>query len=97
MNQETKNNEIREDELKNVNGSMDLGILPGFGTPNGEQQNNAMELNDDELNAAAGGCQDHDPNYYAATPPCVRCGYKYMLIGMPCPCCGASVEEQIGG
>ena len=32
-----------------------------------------LELTDDQLEAAAGGCDDHDPNYHAATPPC---GYK---------------------
>ena len=55
------------------------------------------ELSDDELTSAAGGCEYHDPKYYAATPPCVRCAYKYMESGKACPCCGASWEEQIGG
>lgn len=56
-----------------------------------------LELKDEELKNVSGGCEDHDPNYYAATPPCVRCGYKYMEIGKACPCCGASEEEQLGG
>lgn len=55
------------------------------------------EISDAELEQAVGGCADHDPNYYAATPPCVRCAYKYMEIGKACPCCGASPEEQLGG
>ena len=40
-----------------------------------------LELAEDQLEEVAGGCEDHDPNYYAATPPCVRCGYKYMQVG----------------
>lgn len=56
-----------------------------------------IELNEEQLLKVSGGCEDHDPDYYAATPPCVRCGYKYMVIGKSCPCCGASEEEQLGG
>ncbi|MBQ7886586.1 MAG: hypothetical protein IJ313_06805 [Clostridia bacterium] len=55
------------------------------------------EISDAELEQAVGGCEDHDPNYYAVIPPCVRCAYKYMESQKPCPCCGASWEEQIGG
>lgn len=64
---------------------------------NKEIKNTAAELDDDALENAAGGCDNHDPDFYAATPPCVRCHYKYMECGKPCPCCGASVEEQLGG
>ena len=56
-----------------------------------------LELAEDQLEEVAGGCEDHDPNYYAATPPCVRCGYKYMQVGKACSCCGASEAEQLGG
>ena len=56
-----------------------------------------LELAEDQLEEVSGGCEDHDPNYYAATPPCVRCGYKYMQVGKACSCCGASEEEQLGG
>ena len=55
------------------------------------------EISAEELASATGGCEYHDPNYYAVTPPCVRCAYKYMESGKPCPCCGASWQEQIGG
>ena len=37
-----------------------------------------LELAEDQLEGVSGGCEDHDPDYYAATPPCVRCGYKYI-------------------
>ena len=56
-----------------------------------------LELNDEQLDEVTGGCDDHDRNYYAPTPPCVRCAYKYMETGKACPCCGASWEVQLGG
>lgn len=56
-----------------------------------------IELTGVQLAEVTGGCDDHDPNYYAVIPPCVRCAYKYMESGKPCPCCGASWQEQIGG
>lgn len=47
MNEEIRKNEIREEELENINGGKDLGILPGFGETVIEQRNkeNVMELN----------------------------------------------------
>ena len=56
-----------------------------------------LEMEEEQLQEVTGGCDDHDPNFYAATPPCVRCGYIYMETGKACPCCGASWKEQIGG
>lgn len=56
-----------------------------------------LDLADGQLEEVSAGCDDHDPEYYAAQPPCVRCAYKYMKYGKPCPCCGASWEEQLGG
>jgi len=56
-----------------------------------------LNLADEHLEEVSGGCEYHDPNYYAVTPPCVRCGYKYMEVNKACPCCGAGWEEQIGG
>ena len=47
MNEEIRKNEIREEELENVNGGTGLGILPGVGETVIEQRNkeNVMELN----------------------------------------------------
>lgn len=56
-----------------------------------------LDLADEQLEEVSAGCDDHDPEYYAAQPPCVRCAYKYMIYGKTCPCCGASWEEQLGG
>ena len=56
-----------------------------------------IELEEDQLREVSGGCDDHDRNYCAAMPPCVRCGCKFMETGKACPCCGASAEEQLGG
>ena len=56
-----------------------------------------IELEEDQLQEVSGGCDDHDPNFYAPVPPYVRCAYKYMESGKACPCCSASWEEQIGG
>jgi len=52
MNEEIRSNEIREEELENINGGMVFTILPGFGSTEREQRNkdvkkNSMELNDD--------------------------------------------------
>ena len=57
MNEEIRNNEIRENELESVNGGMDLGILPGFGPTNREPRNKEIstELNNDALEIVAGG------------------------------------------
>ena len=60
MNEEIRNNEIREEELEHVSGGTGFGILPGFGTTEREQQNKESkkiptELNDDELEIVAGG------------------------------------------
>jgi len=53
MNEEIKKNEICEEELENINGGKDLGILPGFGETVIEQRNkeNVMELNVDGVSA----------------------------------------------
>ena len=40
-----------------------------------------IELTEVQLDEVTGGCDDHDPNYYAVIPPCVRCAYKYMESG----------------
>lgn len=55
-----------------------------------------LELADDRLKEASGGCDDHDSSHYAAAPPCGRC-CRYMQAGKTCPSRGASKEEQPGG
>ena len=60
MNEEIRNQEIREDDLEKVNGGTGFGILPDFDITKREQRNREInqsdtELDDDMLKNVTGG------------------------------------------